>query len=64
MDAGSGDNNNADSSGEDQMDDLLACLGEEEERVERLKAKLLEMGFDPEPLLVSGFSIDGEDDLT
>lgn len=46
------------------MDDLLACLGEEEARVERLKAKLLELGVDPEPLLASNSFGDSEDDLT
>ena len=46
------------------MDDLLACLGEEEQKVERLKAKLLELGFDPEPLLASGLVSEPEDDLT
>lgn len=46
------------------MDDLLACLGEEEERVERLKAKLLELGIDPEPLLAGPSLPEAEDDLT
>lgn len=57
------DKNGADNSeDDDQLDDLLACLGEEEQRVERLKAKLLELGFDPEPLLSS--QPEPEDDLT
>ncbi len=49
---------------DDQLDDLLACLGEEEQRVERLKTKLLELGFDPEPLLASDLQVDSENDLT
>ena len=49
---------------DDQLDDLLACLGEEEQRVERLKAKLLELGFNPEPLLATDLQRDSEDDLT
>ena len=39
------------SSEDDQLDDLLACLGEEEQKVEKLRGKLLELGIDPEDIL-------------
>lgn len=45
---------------DDQLDDLLACLGEEEQKVERLKVKLIELGIDPDPLL----TLHGSDDFT
>ena len=37
---------------DDQLSDLLVCLGQEEQKVERLQQKLKELGIDPEPLLV------------
>ena len=58
------DENGVEHSEDDQLDDLLACLGEEEQKVEKLKRKLLELGFDPEPLLASDPQIDSEDDIT
>lgn len=36
---------------DEQLQDLLACLGEEEQKVERLKQKLEELGVDPKSLL-------------
>ena len=36
---------------DDQLSDLLVCLGQEEQKVERLRQKLKELGIDPEPLL-------------
>ena len=49
---------------EDQLDDLLACLGEEEQKVEKLKARLVELGLDPEPLLATDMPGGSDDDLT
>lgn len=36
---------------ESAMDDLLACLGEEQLRVERLSQKLESLGVDPQDLI-------------
>ena len=33
------------------VDDLLACLGEEEQKVERLSEKLRSLGIDPQSLI-------------
>lgn len=51
---------------EDQLGDLLACLGEEEQKVQILERKLLELGFDPAPLLMDlGVPDEGDgDDFT
>lgn len=36
---------------DDQLNDLLACLGEEEQKVEHLKTRLRQLGEDPDALL-------------
>ena len=36
---------------EDELNDLLVCLGQEESKVEKLTAKLVELGVDVDKLL-------------
>ena len=43
----------------------MACLGEEEQKVQILQSKLLELGIDPAPLLMDlGITQSDDDDLT
>ena len=49
---------------DEQLNDLLACLGVEEQKVERLKQELLRHGIDPESLLENSQHADsGSEDI-
>jgi len=62
--AGGLEGDDGDEDDEDQLGDLLACLGEEEQKVQILERKLVELGFDPGPLLVDLGGPDLGDDST
>ncbi len=50
--------------GEEGLADLLVCLGLEEQKVERLRAKLEELGVDADMLLEGLANDSGEGNLT
>lgn len=62
---GAAENGEVEEGDDDQLGDLLACLGEEEQKVQILQSKLVELGIDPALLLMDlGIPQSDDEDLT